>query len=54
MVPVRICPDSGMIARNRCPAAVDEWFIRGSEPKKKCPEHAGRFKRWWRKTFGDD
>lgn len=32
----RICPDSGELPSDRCPSAMEEIFIRGSEPRSVC------------------
>jgi penicillin-binding protein 1B len=52
MVRHLVCAETGRLARERCPVIVEEWFTPGSEPRDRCPRHLGRFKRWWRKTFG--
>jgi penicillin-binding protein 1B len=55
LIQIRVCADSGMLATKRCPDPRSEWFKPGSEPDGKCTEHAGRFRRWMRKTFkGED
>jgi penicillin-binding protein 1C len=37
IVRLRVCPDSGEIPSDRCPSAMEEIFVRGSEPKRSCP-----------------
>ncbi len=36
---VRLCPLSGRIAAASCPAALDELFLPGTEPRETCPMH---------------
>jgi penicillin-binding protein 1B len=54
MVRVLICPETGMLARKKCPGAREEAFAAGSEPTARCPKHVGRVKRWWRKLLGKE
>ncbi len=39
---VRICPQSGMLPGGACPGAVEEIFIRGTEPASVCSLHRER------------
>jgi penicillin-binding protein 1B len=52
MVKRKIDPESGELATGGCPHVVQEYFIRGTEPKRDCALHQGRFKRWLRKFLG--
>jgi penicillin-binding protein 1B len=52
MVRVLIDTESGLRAGARCPSVRAEWFVPGTEPKKECGLHRGRFRRWLRRVFG--
>ncbi len=54
MVRVLIDTESGLRAGPNCPSVRAEWFVPGTEPKKECDLHRGRFRRWLRKVFGRD
>ncbi len=53
LVQKRIDPTSGALARSGCPVQKDELFIIGTEPKNFCPLHAGGFRGWLNKLFGN-
>lgn len=44
---VRICPESGMIARSGCPRKRSELFIAGTEPLRECALHRGGLRGWF-------
>jgi penicillin-binding protein 1B len=46
VVQVRICTESGMLARSGCPKKLDELFIAGTEPTRECPLHRGGIMGW--------
>jgi penicillin-binding protein 1B len=46
LVSVRICLESGMIARSGCPRKLDELFVAGTEPTRECPLHRGGVMGW--------
>ena len=46
VVSVRICAESGMVARSGCPRKLDELFISGSEPTRECALHRGGVRGW--------
>jgi hypothetical protein len=52
MVNLMIDPESGELATGGCPRVVQEYFVRGTEPKRDCALHQGRFKRWLQKFLG--
>jgi penicillin-binding protein 1B len=52
MVRVLLDAETGKLAGPGCPSTRDEWFAPGTEPREKCREHGGRFRRWLRKVFG--
>ncbi len=39
LVHVRICQETGRIARDMCPNSIDEVFVRGTEPTEYCELH---------------
>lgn len=41
VVKLKICPLSGNLATDLCPGAMEDIFIRGTEPKDYCPIHTG-------------
>ena len=41
MIKVKICPLSGNLATENCPGAMEDIFIKGSEPQELCPIHTG-------------
>jgi len=47
-----IDPTSGGLARSGCPEVIDEYFLRGTEPRADCPLHRGRFQRWLERFLG--
>ncbi|HEX4048644.1 MAG TPA: PBP1A family penicillin-binding protein [Elusimicrobiota bacterium] len=47
LVQVRICVESGMLARSGCPKKLDELFIVGTEPMRECPLHRGGIMGWF-------
>ena len=50
----RVDPSTGRLAVRGCPQTVDEWFARGSEPTRPCPNHRGGVRGWLRKVFTRD
>jgi penicillin-binding protein 1B len=46
VVSVRICADSGMVARSGCPRKRDELFVAGTEPVHECLLHRGGLMGW--------
>ena len=46
IVGVVIDPESGERATSRCPTAVEEQFVEGTQPEAACPLHRGRLRRW--------
>jgi penicillin-binding protein 1A len=36
LVTVRTCLDTGLLAVPTCPTAIDDWFVRGTEPRESC------------------
>jgi penicillin-binding protein 1B len=46
VISVRICRESGMLARAGCPRKLDELFIAGTEPSRECVLHRGGFLGW--------
>ncbi len=46
VVRVRICPDSGMLARSGCPHKLDEVFVAGTQPEQLCALHRGGLMGW--------
>jgi penicillin-binding protein 1B len=46
IVRVRICVESGMVARSGCPKKLDEEFVAGTEPTRECLLHRGGFMGW--------
>jgi penicillin-binding protein 1B len=46
VVQVRICAESGMLARSGCPKKRDEVFIAGTEPLHECALHRGGLMGW--------
>jgi len=53
-VRVKIDPESGLRATRNCPQVVEQSFLRGTEPRQRCDLHEGRFRSWFRRTFGKD
>ena len=47
VISVRICVDSGMVARSGCPRKLDELFIVGTEPLRDCALHRGGLLGWF-------
>jgi penicillin-binding protein 1B len=47
LVQVRICVESGMVARSGCPKKLDELFIAGTEPLRECLLHRGGIMGWF-------
>ena len=47
VISVRICRESGMVARSGCPRKLDEIFISGTEPTRECVLHRGGFMGWF-------
>jgi penicillin-binding protein 1B len=47
LVQVRICVESGMLARSGCPKKLDELFIAGTEPLHECALHRGGIMGWF-------
>jgi penicillin-binding protein 1B len=47
LVQVRICVESGMVARSGCPKKLDELFIAGTEPLRECALHRGGIMGWF-------
>jgi penicillin-binding protein 1C len=41
MIKVKICPLSGNLATEYCPGAMEDIFIKGTEPQEFCPVHTG-------------
>lgn len=39
MIYIEVCADSGMRATSYCPERVRRGFVRGTEPRKRCPLH---------------
>lgn len=37
---VKVCPLSGKLATEHCPGAMEDVFIRGTEPREHCPIHS--------------
>jgi 1A family penicillin-binding protein len=52
IVSIKIDPTSGLLWQWGCPTNRHEFFISGSEPKKKCPLHAAGFKGLFKRLFG--
>jgi penicillin-binding protein 1B len=48
----RIDPESGGLVRRGCVNWIDERFVAGSEPRRGCALHGGRFRRWLHKLRG--
>jgi membrane carboxypeptidase/penicillin-binding protein len=46
VVSVRICVESGMLARSGCPKKLEEFFIAGTEPLRECALHRGGIIGW--------
>ncbi|MCG3203852.1 MAG: Monofunctional biosynthetic peptidoglycan transglycosylase [Elusimicrobia bacterium] len=51
IIPARIDPISGALARIGCPDQKNEMFINGTEPTSYCPLHSGGFTGWLKKIF---
>jgi penicillin-binding protein 1B len=47
VVQVRICVESGMLARSGCPKKLDELFVAGTEPLRDCALHRGGIMGWF-------
>jgi membrane carboxypeptidase/penicillin-binding protein len=47
LVRIRICVESGMVARSGCPKKLDELFIAGTEPTRECLLHRGGIMGWF-------
>ena len=45
----RIDPETGGLVQRGCPRWIDERFVAGSEPRRDCPIHGTRFRRWSRR-----
>jgi penicillin-binding protein 1C len=41
LIKIRICPLSGKLASEHCPGAIDDFFIKGTEPDEYCDLHTG-------------
>jgi penicillin-binding protein 1B len=52
VVEVRICVESGMLARSGCPKKLDEIFIAGTEPLHECALHRGGLMGWLDRMTG--
>ncbi|EIT83720.1 penicillin-binding protein [Fictibacillus macauensis ZFHKF-1] len=53
-----INPANGKLAGNSCPVTMRQYYVKGTEPKETCNEHAGdtiapkkEKKNWWQKLF---
>jgi penicillin-binding protein 1B len=52
VVRVRICVESGMLARSGCPKKLDEVFVSGTEPTRECALHRGGIMGWFDRLRG--
>jgi membrane carboxypeptidase/penicillin-binding protein len=48
----RIDPASGLLSNSRCPDAITEAFLAGTEPTGSCAGGSPRFLRWLRQVLG--
>jgi penicillin-binding protein 1B len=48
----RIDAETGDLVRRGCARWVDERFAEGTEPRRRCVVHGGRFRRWFHKMRG--